>query len=92
MARALLLKPKLLLLDEPTIGMAPNISHFVFNHIKYLNREQKIAIIIVEQNAKGALSISDRAIVLDLGEKRFEGKAEEIMNNPKVKQLYLGKK
>jgi ABC-type branched-subunit amino acid transport system ATPase component len=91
-ARSLLLKPKLLLLDEPTIGTAPNISRFVFDHVKNLNKEQGIAIIIVEQNAKGALSISDRAIVLDLGEKRFEGTAQEIMNNPRVKELYLGKK
>jgi len=92
MARALLLKPKILLLDEPTIGMAPNIAKFVFDHIKWLNVEQKIAIILVEQNAKGALSIADKAIVLDLGEKRFEGPAKQIMNDPKVKKLYLGLK
>ena len=92
MARALLLKPKLLLLDEPTIGMAPKISKFVFNHIKDLNEEHGIAVIIVEQNAMGALSISDRAIVLDLGEKKFEGPAKQIMNNADVKKLYLGQK
>lgn len=89
-ARALLLSPKLILLDEPTIGMAPKIARFVFQQVEELNREQGIAIIIVEQNAKAALSISNRALVLDLGQIRFKGSAKEIIENPKVKKLYLG--
>jgi branched-chain amino acid transport system ATP-binding protein len=89
MARALLLHPKLIMLDEPSLGLAPKMSQLVFEKIKEINASGT-AILIVEQNAKRALSISDHAVVLELGKKRFEGTGEEIMHNPQVKQLYLG--
>jgi len=89
MARGLLLHPKLMLLDEPTAGLSPKHFNEVFREIQRLNSEG-VTIILVEQNAKRALEISDHAIVLEMGRKRFEGTGEEIMNNEQVKRLYLG--
>ncbi len=89
MGRALLLHPRLIMLDEPSLGLAPMMSQLVFEKIKEINASGN-AILIVEQNAKRALSISHHAVVLELGKKRFEGTGEEIMQNPQVKQLYLG--
>lgn len=89
MGRALLLHPRLIMLDEPSLGLAPMMSQLVFEKIKEINASGT-AILIVEQNAKRALSISHHAVVLELGKKRFEGTGEEIMQNPQVKQLYLG--
>lgn len=89
MGRSLLLHPKLMLLDEPTTGMYPALVNEIFKEIKSLN-EGGMTILLVEQSAKQALSISDHAFVLELGKKRFEGPAQEIMNNGDVKRLYLG--
>lgn len=89
MGRALLLHPRLIMLDEPSLGLAPLMSQLVFEKIKEINASGT-TILIVEQNAKRALSISHHAVVLELGKKRFEGTGEEIMQNPQVKQLYLG--
>ena len=89
MCGALLLHPKLMLLDEPTLGLAPKFVEFVFEKIKEIHT-QGVTLLIVEQNAKKALSISDHAFVLELGKKRFEGTGKEIMNNEEVKKLYLG--
>lgn len=88
MGRALLLRPQVMLLDEPSLGLAPQIRHEVFEEIKRLG--QNLTVILVEQNAKMALEISDHAIVLELGKKRFEGTGKEIISNEKVKKLYLG--
>jgi ABC-type branched-subunit amino acid transport system ATPase component len=89
MAMSYLLNPKMLLLDEPTLGLAPNFRHFVFENIVKINQEG-VTILIVEQNAKLALGYSNFAYVLELGRNRFQGPAEEILNNPEIKKLYLG--
>lgn len=89
MGRALLLHPKMILLDEPSLGLAPKTTEVVFEKIRDINSDGT-TILIVEQNAKRALSISHHAIVLELGQKRFEGTGEEIMHNEQVKRLYLG--
>ena len=89
MGRALLLHPKLILLDEPSLGLAPKTTETIFEKINDINSDGT-TVLIVEQNAKRALSISHHAIVLELGKKRFEGTGEEIINNEDVKRLYLG--
>ena len=89
MGRALLLHPRLILLDEPSLGLAPKTTELVFEKIRDINADGT-TILIVEQNAKRALSISHHAIVLELGKKRFEGTGAEIMHNDQVKRLYLG--
>jgi len=91
MARGLLLHPDLLLLDEPTIGLAPKIQKLIFEKIKEINGKG-ITIMIVEQNAKQALRYSDRAYVLENGKTILEGTGLEILNNPRVIQAYLGGK
>jgi len=91
MGMTLTLNPKLMLLDEPTLGLAPKITSKVFEEIININ-EMGCTIVIVEQNARRALSISDHAMVLELGKKRFEGTGEEIANSEDVKKLYLGGK
>lgn len=89
MGMALLLRPRLLLLDEPSLGLAPRTTELVFEKIADINADGT-TILIVEQNAKRALSISHHAIVLELGKKRFEGTGEAIMHDEQVKRLYLG--
>jgi ABC-type branched-subunit amino acid transport system ATPase component len=89
MGRALLLHPKLIMLDEPSLGLAPKATELVFEKINDINAEGT-TILIVEQNAKRALTIAHHAVVLELGKKRFEGTGHEIMQNDQVKRLYLG--
>jgi branched-chain amino acid transport system ATP-binding protein len=89
MAIALMLNPKVLLIDEPTLGLAPTMVDSVFNAIRDIN-ELGTTVVMVEQNAKRALEISDRGIVLDLGAVRFEGTGEELLYNPDVRSHYLG--
>jgi ABC-type branched-subunit amino acid transport system ATPase component len=89
MGRALLLRPSLVLLDEPSLGLAPRMTGLVFEKIRDINHDGT-TVVIVEQNARRALAISGHAIVLELGQKRFEGTGEEIAQNEQVKQLYLG--
>lgn len=89
MARSNLLHPKLLLLDEPTAGLAPKVAGLIFKEIQSIS-EDGLPIIIVEQNARKALSIADHAIVLSLGLKEYEGTGREILNKEKVRALYLG--
>ena len=88
-AMALLLSPKLMMLDEPSLGLSPQSMNLIFETIKILNKDG-ITLLIVEQNAKKALQISDHAIVLELGRKRFEGTGQEVLSNPELKKLYLG--
>lgn len=88
-ARALMTKPKLLLLDEPSLGLAPNIVLEVFNLIKNINNEG-ITILLIEQNANMALKISHRAYVLETGKVILEDEAKKLLINPKVKEAYLG--
>ncbi|MGH7322299.1 MAG: ABC transporter ATP-binding protein [Candidatus Rokuibacteriota bacterium] len=89
MGRALLLRPILVLLDEPSLGLAPKTTGLVFEKIRDINADGT-TVLIVEQNAQRALAISHHAIVLELGQKRFEGTGEAIMQNEQVKRLYLG--
>jgi branched-chain amino acid transport system ATP-binding protein len=89
MAMALLLDPKLIMIDEPSLGLAPQLVELVFEAISAINAEGT-TILMVEQNAKKALSISDHGIVLVLGQKGFEGTGQEIANNEDVKRHYLG--
>lgn len=88
-ARAMMAKPKIILLDEPSMGLAPIIVKEVFEIIKKLN-ESGITIVLVEQNAKLALSIADRGYVLETGKIILSGTGEELLNNENVKKAYLG--
>jgi len=87
--RALMAKPKLLLMDEPSMGLAPVIVADIFRTIERLHQE-KITIVLVEQNARLALRHADRAYVLETGEILLTGTGEELSNNPRVQELYLG--
>jgi branched-chain amino acid transport system ATP-binding protein len=88
--RALMLNPRLMILDEPSLGLAPNTAKSVFETIKRLRDESGITVLMVEQNAKSGLAISDRGYVLELGKDRLEAKASELLDDPLVAQLYLG--
>lgn len=89
LARVLLLDPRLILLDEPTIGLAPKMIDEVYRIVQDL-RGRGIALLIVEQNARTALRHADRAYVLEQGRIRFEGRGQEMLDDPHVKKAYLG--
>ena len=88
-ARALMSEPKLLLLDEPSLGLAPLIIKDIFAAIRQL-RESGLTILLVEQMAKQALGVADRAYVLETGVITLEGSGKDLLNDPKVKAAYLG--
>ena len=90
LARALITKPNLLLLDEPSAGLSPVAINEVFSIINDIN-QSGVSILLVEQNAKRALSFSDRGYVLDQGRNAYQGKGEELLNDSRVVDLYLGK-
>ena len=89
LGRALMIKPSVLMLDEPTAGVSPIVMDELFEHILRV-KETKVGIIMVEQNAKQALSISDRGYVLVTGENKFEGSGNELLNDPEVRRSFLG--
>jgi ABC-type branched-subunit amino acid transport system ATPase component len=89
MAIALLLRPRLLLVDEPSLGLDPRMVELVFETILAINRDGT-TVVMVEQNAKKALAVSHRGFVLELGRNRFEGTGRELLENPEVRQHYLG--
>jgi ABC-type branched-subunit amino acid transport system ATPase component len=89
MARALMPKPDLLLLDEPSAGLSPQNVDEIFLRIEDI-RDRGFSIIMVEQNARRALALSDRAYVLEQGQNRFTGNGLDLLHDPKVAQLYLG--
>lgn len=89
-ARALMAKPKVLLLDEPSMGLAPVIVEEIFRTIKRINRDFKTTILLVEQNAQMALAVANRAYVIEVGEIVREGTAEELRNNDEIQKSYLG--
>jgi neutral amino acid transport system ATP-binding protein len=89
MAKALMLRPKLLILDEPSAALSPIMVTNVFAQIKQIQAEGT-AILLVEQNAKQALQMSDRGYVLEAGKDKYEGRGADLLNDPKVGELYLG--
>ena len=88
-ARALMLDPALLLLDEPSAGLSPAMMSTVFERIRDIN-QTGVALLLVEQNARQALGMSDRGYVLVAGEKRLEDTGKDLLGNPEVARLYLG--
>lgn len=91
MARALMISPRLMMIDEPSLGLAPQISEQIFDIIHRLREELGVTILLIEQNVKKGLEIAEWAFVLDLGSKRFEGAADRILEDPRIRDLYLGK-
>ena len=89
-ARALMLRPRLMLLDEPSFGLAPLIVRDLFNILGKINREDKVSILVVEQNAQLALEIADKAYVIETGRIVMSGNAQEIANDESVRKSYLG--
>jgi branched-chain amino acid transport system ATP-binding protein len=89
LGRALMIKPSVLMLDEPTAGVAPIVMDELFNHIIKV-RETGVAILMVEQNARQALTIADRGYVLVTGENKFSGSGKELLNDPEVRRSFLG--
>ena len=89
LGRALMSEPSVLMLDEPTAGVSPIVMDELFEHIIKV-KKTNVAIIMVEQNAKQALSISDRGYVLVTGQNKFEGSGEELLNDPEVRRSFLG--
>ena len=90
MARALMSSPSLLLLDEPSMGLAPLLVQEIFNIIERVNKEENVTVLLVEQNANMALSIADRGYVLETGKIILEGTGKELLSNPEIKKAYLG--
>ena len=89
LGRALMTKPTVLMLDEPTAGVSPIVMDELFDHILKV-KKTNVAIIMVEQNAKQALSIADRGYVLVTGENKFSGTGKELLNDPEVRRSFLG--
>jgi branched-chain amino acid transport system ATP-binding protein len=89
LGRALMIRPSVLMLDEPTAGVSPIVMDELFDYIVKVKRTN-VAILMVEQNAKQALNISDRGYVLVTGENRYSGTGQELLNNPEVRKSFLG--
>ena len=89
LGRALMIKPSVLMLDEPTAGVSPIVMDELFDHIVKI-KKTNVAIIMVEQNAKQALSISDRGYVLVTGKNKFEGSGKDLLDDPEVRRSFLG--
>ena len=89
LGRALMIKPSVLMLDEPTAGVSPIVMDELFDHILKV-KKTNVAILMVEQNAKQALNISDRGYVLVTGENKFSGTGKELLNDPEVRRSFLG--
>lgn len=89
MGRALMSKPKIILMDEPSMGLSPILVNEIFDIIKSVS-ESGTTVLLVEQNAKKALSIADRAYVLETGNIVLEGKAKELLEDASIKKAYLG--
>ena len=89
LGRALMIKPSVLMLDEPTAGVAPKVMDELFDHIIKI-RDTGVAILMVEQNARQALNIADRGYVLVTGENRYSGTGKELLNDPRVRSSFLG--
>ncbi|MCD8238677.1 MAG: ABC transporter ATP-binding protein [Clostridiales bacterium] len=90
-ARALMTQPKVLMMDEPSLGLAPLVIKDIFNKVKEINKEQHMTILLIEQNANAALKIADYGYVMETGTIGLEGTGAELLSNQRVKELYLGK-
>ena len=90
LARALMIEPRLMMIDEPSLGLAPQVLGQIFDIIRRLREELDITLLLVEQNVRRGLEVADWAFVLDLGNKRFEGPADTILDDPRIRELYLG--
>ena len=90
LARAFLMKPRLMLLDEPSLGLAPMIVRSIFEIIRSINQSSRVTVLLVEQNARIALDLSSRAYVLEVGRVAVEGESEELQGNESVRRSYLG--
>ncbi len=88
-ARALMSAPAMLLLDEPSAGLSPLFRRQVFEHVKKI-KESGVTVLMVEQNAKAALKVSDRGIILSDGKLRLEGAADELLESPEIGEIYFG--
>ncbi len=88
--RALMAKPRVLLLDEPSLGLAPIIINEIFKELTEVNRQLGMTILIVEQNARKALQLSHRAYVIQTGKIMMEGKSDDLLHNPEIEEAYLG--
>ena len=91
LGRALVLNPEVIMLDEPSLGLAPKIARQIFENVRQL-KDLGMTVILVEQNARMGLESSDWGCVLDLGKNSFEGPADSVLNDPRIQELYLGKK
>jgi branched-chain amino acid transport system ATP-binding protein len=88
--RALMAKPKLLLMDEPSLGLAPLVVREIARSVRTINREDKVSVILVEQNSRMALKISHRAYALETGRIALSGRSEDLVNDDEIRRLYLG--
>ncbi|MGK7871909.1 MAG: ABC transporter ATP-binding protein [Xenococcaceae cyanobacterium] len=88
--RALMLEPKMVMMDEPSAGLAPRITRIIFENIRRLNQEIGLTVLMIEQNARQGLEASHRGYVLELGKNTFEGAASALLQNPDVRRLFLG--
>lgn len=89
--RALMSKPKVLMMDEPSLGLAPLVVKDIFEIIKKVNKEQNMTVLLIEQNANAALKIADYGYVMETGNIGLEGTGQELLSNERVKEMYLGK-
>lgn len=89
--RTLILEPKVIMLDEPTLGLAPKIARQIFDMIEEL-KAAGMTVVVVEQNARIGLNAADRGVVLDLGKNSFEASADEVLSDPRIQELYLGRR
>jgi ABC-type branched-subunit amino acid transport system ATPase component len=85
-----MLEPRLLLMDEPSAGLAPIVTKMIFEQVQHLNQELGLTILMIEQNARQGLEFSDRGYVLELGKNSYQGTGQALVDNPEVRRAFLG--